>query len=53
MEVHHSHHPTHRKKWSEYIIEFVMLFLAVFFGFIAENMVSPLNFGIKSVKQFD
>ena len=38
MEVHHSHHPTHRKKWSEYIIEFVMLFLAVFFGFIAENI---------------
>jgi len=26
MEVHHPHHPTHKKKWSEYIIEFVMLF---------------------------
>jgi hypothetical protein len=38
MEVHHSHHPTHKKKWSEYIIEFVMLFLAVFLGFIAENI---------------
>jgi hypothetical protein len=38
MEVHHPHHPTHKKKWSEYIIEFVMLFLAVFLGFIAENI---------------
>ena len=34
MEGHH----THRKKWFEYIIEFVMLFLAVFLGFIAENI---------------
>ena len=38
MEVHHPHHPTHKKKWSEYIIEFVMLFTAVFLGFIAENI---------------
>jgi hypothetical protein len=38
MEVHHPHHPTHKKKWSEYIIEFVMLFAAVFLGFIAENI---------------
>ncbi len=38
MEVHHSHHPTHKKKWFEYIIEFVMLFTAVFLGFIAENI---------------
>jgi hypothetical protein len=37
MEVHHSHHPTHKKKWSEYIIEFVMLFAAVTLGFFAEN----------------
>ncbi len=36
MEVHHhSHHP---KKWKEYIIEFLMLFLAVSMGFIAENL---------------
>ena len=34
MEGHH----THIKKWFEYIIEFVMLFLAVFLGFIAENI---------------
>ena len=37
MEVHHPHHPTHKKKWSEYIIEFVMLFVAVTLGFFAEN----------------
>ncbi len=35
MEVHHhSHHP---KKWKEYISEFMMLFLAVFAGFLAES----------------
>jgi hypothetical protein len=38
MEVHHSHHSTHKKKWTEYLLEFFMLFLAVFLGFIAENI---------------
>jgi hypothetical protein len=38
MEVHHPHHPSHKKKWSEYIIEFFMLFLAVSMGFVAENV---------------
>lgn len=38
MEVHHSHHPTHVKKWSEYLLEFFMLFLAVTLGFFAENI---------------
>ena len=38
MEVHHPHHPTHKKKWTEYLLEFLMLFLAVFLGFIAENL---------------
>ena len=38
MEVHHAHHPTHKKKWTEYLLEFFMLFLAVFLGFIAENI---------------
>ncbi len=42
MEVHHPHHPTHKKKWAEYIIEFVMLFAAVTLGFLAEN-VRELN----------
>jgi hypothetical protein len=36
MEV-HSHTPTARKKWSHYFWEFLMLFLAVFCGFLAEN----------------
>ena len=38
MEVHHSHHITHKKKWGEYLLEFFMLFLAVFLGFVAENI---------------
>jgi hypothetical protein len=39
MEVHkHPHHVSHRKKWGEYFLEFFMLFLAVFLGFVAENI---------------
>ena len=38
MEAHHPHHITHKKKWTEYLLEFFMLFLAVFLGFIAENI---------------
>lgn len=38
MEIHHPHHPAHKKKWSEYILEFFMLFLAVTLGFFAENI---------------
>jgi len=36
MEVHHHSHPP-GKKWSNYLWEFLMLFLAVFCGFLAEN----------------
>src|SRR5215510_1175354 len=36
MEVHHHAH-TPRKKWTHYFWEFLMLFLAVFCGFLAEN----------------
>jgi hypothetical protein len=36
MEVHH-HSQTPRKKWTHYFWEFLMLFLAVFAGFLAEN----------------
>ena len=36
MEVHHHAH-TARKKWTHYFWEFLMLFLAVFAGFLAEN----------------
>ena len=35
MEVHHHSH-TARKKWAHYFWEFLMLFLAVFCGFLAE-----------------
>src|SRR5438046_1304157 len=39
MEVHkHPHHVTNKKKWGEYFLEFLMIFLAVFLGFIAENI---------------
>jgi hypothetical protein len=37
MEVHHAHHPAHKKKISEYFVEFFMLFFAVTLGFFAEN----------------
>jgi hypothetical protein len=38
MEVHkHPHDVMHKKKWGEYMLEFLMIFLAVFLGFLAEN----------------
>ena len=37
MEVHHHSHAAHGKKnWKSYFWEFLMLFLAVFCGFLAE-----------------
>ena len=38
MEVHTHSHVTHKKKFGEYLLEFFMLFLAVFLGFVAENI---------------
>jgi hypothetical protein len=39
MEIHkHPHHVTHKKKWGEYFLEFLMIFLAVTLGFFAENI---------------
>jgi hypothetical protein len=39
MEVHHHSHASHgKKKWTHYFWEFLMLFLAVFCGFLAENI---------------
>src|SRR5882672_10823030 len=35
MEIHHPH--MEKKKWTHYLWEFLMLFLAVFCGFLAEN----------------
>lgn len=36
MEVHHHAHAHEKKNWKAYIWEFLMLFLAVFCGFLAE-----------------
>jgi hypothetical protein len=38
MDVHHHHTPGHSMNWKEYLSGFLMLFLAVFFGFVAENI---------------
>ncbi len=39
MEVHHPHkHIHHDKKWKEYALEFLMIFLAVSLSFFAENI---------------
>jgi hypothetical protein len=39
MEVHHHPDLDHKpKKWKEYILEFLMIFLAVTMGFFAENI---------------
>src|SRR6266496_714355 len=39
MEVHHHPDIHHKpKKWKEYFLEFLMIFLAVTMGFIAENI---------------
>ena len=37
MEVHHHSHEPGKKSWKAYFWEFLMLFLAVFCGFLAEN----------------
>jgi len=39
MEVHkHPRHVTRAKKWPEYVLEFLMIFFAVFLGFYAEKL---------------
>jgi hypothetical protein len=44
MEVHkHPHHVMHKKKWSEYVLEFFMIFLAVTMGFFAENIREKIS----------
>lgn len=37
MEVHHPHLIHKKKHFNEYLFEFIMIFFAVFLGFIAEN----------------
>ena len=39
MEAHHPHqHIHHEKKWKEYLLEFIMIFLAVSLSFFAESL---------------
>ena len=37
MEVHHHGHVHEKKKWKDYLFQFLMLFLAVTLGFFVEN----------------
>ena len=37
MEVHHHGHVHEKKKWKEYVFQFLMLFLAITAGFFVEN----------------
>jgi hypothetical protein len=43
MEVHHHPHLHESKKFKEYFLEFIMIFLAVSLGFIAENLREHLT----------
>ena len=44
MEVHHHPHMEHKEKpWKEYLLEGLMIFLAVSLGFIAENIREHLS----------
>lgn len=42
MEVHHHSHSHGKKNWKSYIWEFLMLFLAVFCGFLAEYQLEHI-----------
>ncbi len=42
MEVHHHGHVHENKKWKEYFFQFLMLFLAVFLGFLAEYQLEHI-----------
>jgi hypothetical protein len=39
MDIHHRAHHEGKKNWKSYIWEFLMLFLAVFCGFLAQNLL--------------
>src|SRR5450432_1467839 len=44
MEVHHHPDLHHRKKkWKEYLLEFLMIFLAVTLGFFAETIREKIS----------
>jgi hypothetical protein len=42
MEVHHHGHVHEKKKWKEYLFQFLMLLLAIILGFQAENLREKL-----------
>jgi hypothetical protein len=42
MEIHHHGHVHEKKKWKEYLFQFLMLFLAVFCGFLAEYQLEHI-----------
>jgi hypothetical protein len=42
MDVHHHAHHHGKKKWTDYMFEFFMLFLAVFCGFLAEYQLEHI-----------
>jgi hypothetical protein len=49
MEVHkHPHHLMHKKKWTEYFLEFLMIFFAVTLGFFAENIREDITDNAKT-----
>jgi hypothetical protein len=56
MEVHHHPDLHHEKKaWKEYLLEFLMIFLAVTMGFVAETIregVSDRAKGMEYIKSF-
>ena len=43
MELHHHAHHEGKKNWKSYFWEFLMLFIAVFCGFLAENLREPFK----------
>ncbi|HEX4850899.1 MAG TPA: hypothetical protein VFV08_08845, partial [Puia sp.] len=54
MEVHHHPDIHHQpKKWKEYLLEFVMIFLAVTLGFLAENLREHITERAKEKKYIE
>jgi hypothetical protein len=55
MEVHHPHHTHKKKKWNEYALEGLMIFIAVSMGYFAENIREhhlEEEKALKSIKNF-
>ena len=48
MEVHHHGHVHEKKKWKEYLFQFLMLFLAITFGFFVENQREHYIEGVRA-----